>query len=302
MTELAGKYLDTDLVRFINGAVPETTRVSTLRWQYEVIGSECNKNVYTIIFFIQVLELQWDHSESFRKLNKNRYKLNLILFQFSTLVISVQPPSFRHQSNKYCFVTIGGGRVARVVAEAAAKHLTPITLELGGKSPVIIDPACDLKLAAKRILWGKVVNAGQTCVAPDYILVPRAFQDTFVQALKEVYEQFYPDADKRSAVPDAYSRLVSPQAHGRIAGLLEKTKGEIVFGGEVDKDTKFISPTVVKDVGPDDSLMSEWVFFCWVRTIGCLTDGIYFFCSVERFLDLCFLSYLSTIWMQQSDS
>jgi len=101
----------------------------------------------------------------------------------------------------------GSGRVAKVVATAAAKHLTPITLELGGvaslidcflhhltdsissrlegKSPVIIDPACDLKMATKRILWGKVVNAGQTCVAPDYVLVPKDFQDKFVGALKE---------------------------------------------------------------------------------------------------------------------
>jgi aldehyde dehydrogenase (NAD+) len=109
-------------------------------------------------------------------------------------------------------------------------------------------------LAAKRILWGKVVNAGQTCVAPDYILVPRDIQDTFVQALKEVYEEFYPDG---SAASEAYSRLVTPQAYGRVAGLLEKSKGKIVFGGEVDKSTKFIAPTVVKDVGPDDSLMSE---------------------------------------------
>jgi aldehyde dehydrogenase (NAD+)/aldehyde dehydrogenase (NAD(P)+) len=154
----------------------------------------------------------------------------------------------------------GNGRVARIVATAAAKHLTPITLELGGKSPVIIDPKCDLKTAAKRIMWGKVVNAGQTCVAPDYILVPREFQDTFVQALKEVYEEFYPDADKRSAAPDAYSRIVTPQATARIAGLLEKTRGSVVFGGQVDREAKFIAPTVVKDVQGDDSLMSEEIF------------------------------------------
>ena len=164
---------------------------------------------------------------------------------------------------------IGGPRVGRLVATAAAQHLTPVTLELGGKSPVIIDPACDVKLAAKRILWGKVVNAGQTCVAPDYILVPRDFQETFVQALKEVYEEFYPDADQRSAAPDVYSRLVSSQAYGRIASLLENTKGSVVFGGQVDKDTKYIAPTVVKDVGPDDSLMSELspFFSCFVRGI-----------------------------------
>lgn len=132
-----------------------------------------------------------------------------------------------------------------------------MTLELGGKSPVIIDPHCDIKLAARRILWGKVINAGQTCVAPDYILIPRSFQDTFAQALQEVYEEFYPDAEKRSAASGAYSRLVSPRAYERIAGLLEKTKGKIVFGGQMDKNAKFIAPTVVKDVEAEDSLMSE---------------------------------------------
>jgi len=76
--------------------------------------------------------------------------------------------------------------VARIVSVAAAKHLTPLTLELGGKSPAIIDPACDIKTAAKRLLWGKVVNAGQTCVAPDYILVPRDYQDKLVEELKAV--------------------------------------------------------------------------------------------------------------------
>jgi aldehyde dehydrogenase (NAD+) len=81
----------------------------------------------------------------------------------------------------------GSGRVGKIVATAAAKHLTPVTLELGGKSPVIVDSTCNLPVAAKRILWGKVMNAGQTCVAPDYVLVPRAFQDKFVEALLQTY-------------------------------------------------------------------------------------------------------------------
>ncbi|KIK05065.1 hypothetical protein K443DRAFT_675362 [Laccaria amethystina LaAM-08-1] len=151
----------------------------------------------------------------------------------------------------------GGGRVGRIVATAAAKHLTPVSLELGGKSPVIIDPKCDLKTAAKRILWGKVVNSGQTCVAPDYVLVPRAFQDTFVQALKETYESFYPESAK---APGAYSRIVTPQAFNRVKSLLDNTKGEVVFGGETDAETKYIAPTVIKNVAADDSLMSEEVF------------------------------------------
>ncbi|KAJ2928248.1 hypothetical protein H1R20_g8864, partial [Candolleomyces eurysporus] len=189
--ELVPKYLDNDLVRVINGAVPETTKI---------------------------LELPWDH----------------ILYT-------------------------GSGRVAKIVSAAAAKHLTPVTLELGGKSPVIIDPNCDLESAASRILWGKVVNAGQTCVAPDYILVPRSFQDTFVDALKKKYQEFYPGAEGPKK-DDAYARIVTKQAWGRIKGLLDGTKGTVVIGGEVDEQGKYIAPTIVKDVPGDDSLMSEEIF------------------------------------------
>jgi len=149
--------------------------------------------------------------------------------------------------------------VGRIVAAAAAKHLTPITLELGGKSPVVIDPKCDLETAARRILWGKVANAGQTCVAPDYILVPRDFQDKFVKALKNAYETFYPDAE-RAAAAEAYARLATPAAFTRVNNLLQQTKGEIVFGGSVNEGTKYIEPTVVKNVTADDSLMQEEIF------------------------------------------
>ncbi|KAF9047766.1 Aldehyde/histidinol dehydrogenase [Panaeolus papilionaceus] len=151
-------------------------------------------------------------------------------------------------------------RYSRDYQAAAAKHLTPVFLELGGKSPVIVDSTCDLKTTAKRLLWGKTVNAGQTCVAPDYVLVPREFQDTLVNALKEVYEEFYPDASLRAGAPEAYSRIVTPQATNRIAGLLENTQGTVVVGGEVDKASKFIAPTIVKDVKATDSLMSQEIF------------------------------------------
>lgn len=82
--------------------------------------------------------------------------------------------------------------MVKIVSAASAKHLTPVTLELGGKSPVFIDPGCDLEVAALRLLWGKVVNAGQTCVAPDYVLVPRSFQDKLVDALNKRHDEFYP--------------------------------------------------------------------------------------------------------------
>ncbi|KAF9443399.1 aldehyde dehydrogenase [Macrolepiota fuliginosa MF-IS2] len=151
----------------------------------------------------------------------------------------------------------GGGRVGRIVSTAAAKHLTPVSLHLGGKSPVFVDPNCDLETAATRILWGKVINAGQVCLAPDYVLVPRDFQSKLVDALKEAANKFYPDSASK---PGACSRLITPQAFNRVKGLLDNTKGSIVFGGETDAASKFIAPTAVKDVGADDSLMSEEIF------------------------------------------
>jgi aldehyde dehydrogenase (NAD+) len=144
--------------------------------------------------------------------------------------------------------------------------------QLGGKSPVVIDPRCDLETAAKRIMWGKCVNVGQTCVAPDYILVQEDAQDTVVQALKKAFvlwryfpqlpiadilyrhDEFYPNGAVGS--PDL-SHIINKMHFDRIKGLLEKTSGTIAFGGETDESKLFIAPTVVKGVNGGDSLMSE---------------------------------------------
>ncbi|KAI0708464.1 NAD-dependent aldehyde dehydrogenase [Earliella scabrosa] len=144
----------------------------------------------------------------------------------------------------------GNGRVARIVAAAAAKHLTPLTLELGGKNPVVIDPRYDVKLAARRILWGRFLNAGQVCVCPEYVLVPRDFQDTLVEAMKEIYHSFYPDGPKKS---ESLARIVGEGHARRIKNLIDQTKGTIVFGGDADVSEKYIAPTLVKDVQGDDS-------------------------------------------------
>ncbi|TDL29329.1 NAD-aldehyde dehydrogenase [Rickenella mellea] len=151
----------------------------------------------------------------------------------------------------------GNGTVGKIVATAAAKHLTPTTLELGGKCPVFIDPKYDLHLAARRIAWGKFANSGQTCVAPDYILVPVEAQDKFIAAFADVYKEFYPDGAAKS---DSYSRIISEGHWNRINGLLTKTKGQVVLGGDTDGSQKFIAPTVVKNVKADDSLMSQEIF------------------------------------------
>ncbi|KAJ3504462.1 hypothetical protein NMY22_g17917 [Coprinellus aureogranulatus] len=139
------------------------------------------------------------------------------------------------------FFTQGAIAWPKIVSAAAAKHLTPVTLELGGKSPVFIDPNCDLDLTAKRLLWGKVANAGQTCLAPDYVLVPRLFQDKLVEALQRQYEQFYPDGPKAEG---AYARIVVGPAIKRLKGYLEKTKGRVVLGGEVDEADRYVAPTI----------------------------------------------------------
>ncbi|KAG5338228.1 hypothetical protein C0989_007898 [Termitomyces sp. Mn162] len=148
----------------------------------------------------------------------------------------------------------GNGRVARIIAAAAAKHLTPLTLELGGKSPVIVDGTFDIALAAKRMLWGKITNAGQICVAPDFVLVLREKQEELAAALKVAHDSFYPEGALNSM-----SRIISDTHHKRLRGLLERTQGKIIFGGRTDEKRGF-EPTIVKDVSEGDSLLEEEIF------------------------------------------
>ncbi|KAI0078566.1 NAD-aldehyde dehydrogenase [Panus rudis PR-1116 ss-1] len=151
----------------------------------------------------------------------------------------------------------GSQRVAKIIAAAAAKHLTPTTMELGGKSPVIVDSSADLKVAARRIMWGKTANAGQICVAPDYILVVKDVEHDLVKELQEIYRQYFgPDPAKS----DSLSRIITSNHAARIKKLVDETRGNIVAGGEINVDEKYVSPTIVKDVPKDDSLMSEEIF------------------------------------------
>ncbi|KIY63773.1 NAD-aldehyde dehydrogenase [Cylindrobasidium torrendii FP15055 ss-10] len=152
----------------------------------------------------------------------------------------------------------GSGPVGRIVAGAVAKTLTPVTLELGGKSPVIIDPkSCDLPSTARRILFGKTHNSGQICIAPDYVIVPRYFQDTLVEALKKAYDEFFPEGPFAHR---AMSRMINANAYNRLRGLVEKTEGEIVVGGEFKESIRGIAPTIVKNCTWTDALMSQEIF------------------------------------------
>jgi aldehyde dehydrogenase (NAD+) len=155
----------------------------------------------------------------------------------------------------------GNGRVGRIVMAAAAKNLTPVTLELGGKSPVYIDDTVNIRTAAQRIAWGKYINAGQTCVAPDYVLGTAGALAKLADALPDVISSLYGDEPQRSA---EYGRIINAGAHARVAGLLaadlaDGGNGSLVTGGEVDADSRYIAPTVLH-VDSGAALMQEEIF------------------------------------------
>jgi len=152
----------------------------------------------------------------------------------------------------------GNGKVGRVVMRAAAEHLTPVTLELGGKSPAIVAADANIKVAATRIAWAKFLNAGQTCVAPDYVLVEAGVEDQLVSALADAVTSFY-GADPRLS-PD-YARIVNERHHDRLTRLLDAGGYDAtVIGGTGDRDTRYLAPTVLAGVKPDAAVMDDEIF------------------------------------------
>jgi aldehyde dehydrogenase (NAD+) len=158
----------------------------------------------------------------------------------------------------YIFYT-GSTAVGRIIMKAAAEHLTPVTLELGGKSPTIVDRDAEsyLEVAAKRIVWGKLLNAGQTCIAPDYVLVHKDIEQKFVAAVKKVIKSFYGENPKKS---DDYSRIISQKHTQRLGNLLEGNRDKIELGGEIDEVEKYVSPTLLRNPDPNTALMQEEIF------------------------------------------
>lgn len=149
----------------------------------------------------------------------------------------------------------GNGVVGRIVMTAAAKHLTPVTLELGGKSPAIVGRSADLEVAAKRIAWGKFWNCGQTCVAPDYVLVHEHVHDRFIAQLRSSLRDFYGD-DVQSS-PD-YGRIINEHHFQRLQKLLGS--GDIAIGGQVDPNQRYIAPTVLVNVPHEAPVMGQEIF------------------------------------------
>lgn len=149
----------------------------------------------------------------------------------------------------------GGTKIGQIVMEAAAKYLTPVTLELGGKSPCIVDSDIQLEYTAKRIAWGKFINAGQTCIAPDYLLVDRKIKSDLLTAIKQSIHEFYGDDPQKS--PD-YARIINQRHLGRLAEFIKD--GEIVTGGQTDPEDRYIAPTVIDKVSWDSTVMQEEIF------------------------------------------
>ncbi|KAL0490153.1 aldehyde dehydrogenase [Acrasis kona] len=151
----------------------------------------------------------------------------------------------------------GSPVVGKVVMKAAAEHLTPVTLELGGKSPCIVDKDVNMEVAAKRIAWGKFLNLGQTCVAPDYIFVHKQVKAQLIQKLKENVKTFYGNDPKTS---NDYSRIISQRHAERLIKLLEGCESKIAMGGDGDANNKYISPTIVDEPNLESKLMREEIF------------------------------------------
>lgn len=173
----------------------------------------------------------------------------------------------------YIFYT-GNTTVGRIVMEAAAKHLTPVTLELGGKSPCIVDKDVDLDIASRRILFGKFFNAGQTCVAPDYLLVHEEIEEALTNRLVKTIRKFYGEHPEKSR---DLGRIINARHYQRLMELL-KNSGEIVTGGTGNENNNYIAPTLVRDVKPTSPLMQEEIFgpILPMIKIKNIQDGIQF--------------------------
>ncbi|MDR9404529.1 MAG: aldehyde dehydrogenase [Halothece sp. Uz-M2-17] len=149
----------------------------------------------------------------------------------------------------------GGSAVGKIVMKAAAEHLTPVTLELGGKSPCIVEPDIHVEHSAKRIIWGKFINAGQTCIAPDYLLVHREIKEELVSAMQTCLQEFYGENPQESS---DYSRIVSKKHFNRLRQFLDQ--GKVIAGGETDAETRYIAPTLLDRVSWKDPVMEEEIF------------------------------------------
>jgi len=162
----------------------------------------------------------------------------------------------------YIFFT-GSSKVGKYVMQKAAENLIPVSLELGGKNPCVVAEDARLDFAAKRIAWGKFMNAGQTCICTDYVLVDNKVKDNFLELIAMEIKSFYGEHAEKSS---DYARIIQPENTTRISALMKK--GQIVTGGTVDPENCYVSPTVIKDITPEDPVMQEEIFGPVLPVIG----------------------------------
>ncbi|XP_076130101.1 aldehyde dehydrogenase family 3 member A2-like [Alosa pseudoharengus] len=177
----------------------------------------------------------------------------------------------------------GNCAVGKIVMEAASKHLTPVTLELGGKSPCYIDKNCDLTIACRRIAWGKYTNCGQTCIAPDYVLCDPSIQDKVIEEIKKSVKEFYTENPK--TCPD-YGRIINQRHFKRVLAMTEDST--VALGGDNDESECYIAPTVLRDVKPEAKVMQEEIFgpLLPILTVGSVDEAIDFINDREKPLAL----------------
>lgn len=156
----------------------------------------------------------------------------------------------------YIFFT-GSVNVGKIIMESAAKNLIPVTLELGGKSPVIVDESCDIKKTAERIVWGKFLNLGQTCVAPDYVLVHENIKDKLIKELINTIKVFFGDNIQSNK---DYGRIINERHFDRLLFILNKDDDKIIFGGDNNREDRFISPTIISSNDYNISAMEDEIF------------------------------------------
>lgn len=149
----------------------------------------------------------------------------------------------------------GSPRLGKIVMKAAAEHLTPVVLELGGKSPCIVDQGANISMAAKRIAWGKTVNLGQTCIAPDYLLVHESVKKELEQKIIQNWENLY---GKNPQESEFLARMITPEAFNRVTAYLEN--GKVIHGGQTDRKNKFIGPTLMDEIDLESDLMRDEIF------------------------------------------
>ena len=189
----------------------------------------------------------------------------------------------------------GSPSLGKTVMAAAARHLTPVVLELGGKSPCIVDKSADIKVAARRIAWGKTLNSGQTCIAPDYILIHKEVKDEFVRTFAEAMRELHGDdlkADKH------YVRMVNDKAFERVASYIEGAK--VLYGGDMDASERYIEPTLLDNPSLDSPVMTEEIFgpvFPMITIEGEFVDSVIdFVTSREKPLALYYFGHEQDGW------